>query len=168
MSTTDMSEQAIEARLDALGGLHRLGMSLADVDGPPLPWRVFDTRSLVIHGRASASVCAAVGLAVAGVFDVALLVGCAGKRHLVGDEFEIVAEPDGRHVIVEARCVLVGVTRQLGQACDDVAAGSKSISVVRFVAAIPPAIAGLPERNGWDGTPVCRLVKANDWRRRPR
>lgn len=165
--TSDMSAVAIEARLDALCGLHALGLSLADA-GPPVPRRVFDNRSLFIQGRVSAGARGVVGLTAADERDVPLFMRHAGKSHMVGDEFELVVDPDGTSVIVATRCILVAVTQQFGRPWDEIPAGWKTIAVLRFVNGVPPEVSNLPERDTWDSDVSCRVITAADWRRKPR
>ncbi len=134
MTKPDMSPASIEARLDALGGLYSLGASLAAV-GASIPRRVFDNRCLFVHGRASATACTMLPARTAD--DVALFLASAGKAHLVGDEFDLVVDPDATRVLAASRCILVRVTRQDGKPLDEIPGGEKTLAVFRFVTVFP-------------------------------
>jgi hypothetical protein len=166
MTKPDMTAKAIETRLDALAGLYALGVSLANV-GASIPKRVFDNRSLFILGRASVAALNKLGLPIAADRNVPVLVDRGGKVHRVGDEFDLLADPEGTRIVSTTRCILVGVNEQLGKARNDIPLGCRTLATLRFVDGVPAEIAALAAHDCWEANAAYRLVKAADWKRRP-
>ena len=165
----DMSSEAIADRLDGLRELHRLGLSLAESRGPPIPDSVFYNRSLGIGGVVSAAWLErlATGLApgTPRADEVCLLTAFAGANHPVGEELDVLLDASRRVVLARARAILVGVTQQFGRPMDEAPVGWRCVCVVRFPAGIPEAARAIPIAERWDGPIQAWLAREVEYRR---
>jgi hypothetical protein len=168
MMSPDMTDAAIAERLESLGRLHSLGLSLAGAARLPLPETVFHNRCLAIESRAStrAREAVATGLVAApGINDVLLFLSYAGTTHAVGSEFDVIVDGDGSLLLAEVRMILVGLTQQFGKPWDEIPGGWKTLGVIRFVGGVPEVIASLAEADAWGSPIVARVARRADWER---
>ncbi|MCX5745787.1 MAG: hypothetical protein NT062_25200 [Proteobacteria bacterium] len=132
MPTNELSEALVTARLDALGQLHELGMSLAAV-APPLSFAQWRRRCIDVHEVGSR------------VDNVVSLVVSSSRRWWIGDELELVTDVAGS-IIASMRAIIVGV--EPGR--DDLPADRLTQIALAFVGAVP------------DLTAPCQLTRVAD------
>jgi hypothetical protein len=144
----------VEARLDGLSELHRLGVSLLSTRGAPLSPQHVARRALTVQGRLSPAARARVEAGLPhdplGPRDVVVFASYAGSVHHVGSEFDALT-PDlvAGGPFSATRCVLIGVTQQWAKPSDFIPAGWKVVCRLQFPNGIPAEVLALPELEAW-------------------
>lgn len=149
MSTSDLSSNAVGQRLQALGGLHALGISLA---ASPLANGLDYRRHALpvcsrLSGEALESLRPGLSCWPLGTDDIAVLCAVSPRTIHVGSELSSLYDAGGG--VLRGRAIVVAVTQAQMQPFDCIPRGHKTVCVLRTTGAISAALARLPTDGDW-------------------
>lgn len=156
MNRPALTAEVVAQRLEALGGLARLGQSLLGARGIRISREVFQRRSLGIQGRLTRQALRRVRAGLPpeqpGLLEIPVFASRASIDFHVGREFDALVPATAEADAAFHRAVLVGVTQQYAKPWDFAPRGWQTVCVVRFPGGIPPLIESLPELEAWSNS----------------